>query len=498
MTAARASPGAGGHGLRRLASARAWTTLIMAVNVAGCAAGPDFQRPAAPAAVAYTATPLPTDTVAADGVRQHLHTGAEPVREWWHAFGSPQLDALVDEALRHSPTLEAADATLRQARESAAAARASFWPEVDVTAGTSRSRDAIQVLQGTLQSGEPLYALHDARVSVAYVLDVVGGVRRANESAAAAAEQAAWQRDAAQLSLVANVVTTAFIAAGLREQIDATARTLDLQHESLAILRREFALGAIAEVDVRAQEAAVAQSETTLPPLRAQLAQARDRLAVLLGRLPADASRDEPRLADLGVPADVPLSVPARLVERRPDVRSAEAALHAATADLGVAVAAERPVLALAGMLGSTSTAKLFVGGTGYWSGTASLSQLLFDAGGRRHRSRAAAAALDAAGAEYRLAVLTAYQNVADSLHALEQDAASVDAAERAARAADATLAIVRRELELGAVPYLALVTAEQSALQAGQTLAQARSARLADCAALFAALAGNATEPGR
>jgi NodT family efflux transporter outer membrane factor (OMF) lipoprotein len=250
---------------------------------------------------------------------------------------------------------------------------------------------------------------------------------------------------------------------------------------------------------VYAQDAALAQLESNLPPLNRQLQQARDSLAALTGHLPADFKPVELELNQLHLPTNLPLGVPSQLVERRPDVRAAEAQLHAATAEVGVAIANLLPQVTITGDAGSSATvmSDLFKRGTGFWSIGASLSQTLFEGGTLLHRKRAADAALDQAGALYRMAVLTAFQNVADALHALDTDADAMSASSRAETAAQKSLDVARRQLELGSVSYLALVSAEQTYQQAAISLLQARANRYADTAALFQALGGSVSPAG-
>jgi NodT family efflux transporter outer membrane factor (OMF) lipoprotein len=399
----------------------------------------------------------------------------------------------VTAALRANPEVASAQAALRQAMENTAAQRGSYFPTVQGSFDASRNRDATGVVQPTLQSGTPLYNLFTPQVTISYVPDVFGANRRAVESLAAQAEASRFQLDATYLTLTANVVTTAVQEASLRAQIAGTERVIALERESLAVLRRELELGAIAEADVYAQDAALAQLEATLPPLNKQLHQARDQLAVLTGRLPADFTPARFTLEQLSLPMDLPLGVPSQLVERRPDVRAAEAQLHAATAQVGVAIANLLPQLTITGDVGSTASlfANLFKPGTGFWNLGAHASQTLFAGGTLVHRKRAADAALDQAAAQYRAAVLTAFQNVADALHALDSDADALSAASRAEDAAQKSLDVARHQLELGSVSYLALVNSEQAYQQAVVSLAQARGNRYADTAALFQALGG-------
>jgi NodT family efflux transporter outer membrane factor (OMF) lipoprotein len=483
-----------GHELR--VATRSAACVATACLVSACV-GPNFHRPPPPTVDRYTTDPLPVETASAEGpggAAQKFLAEQEVPRDWWTRFGCDEINSLVEEALRANPSVQAAVAALRQANETTAAQRGSYYPAVQAGFAASRERDATGVLSPNLSSGTALYNLFTPQVTVSYVPDIFGANRRQVESLAAQAEASRYQLDATYLTLTANVVTAAITEAGLRAQIEATVRVIALERDALAIMRRELTIGAIAEGDVYAQDAALAQAEATLPPLNRQLQTTRDLLAALTGRLPADSKPVTFELDNLLLPTDLPLGVPAHLVERRPDVRAAEAQLHAATAQVGVAIANFLPQLTLTGDIGSSATKlnQLFLPGTGFWFAGASLSQTLFEGGTLLHRKRAADAALDQAGALYKSAVLTAFQNVADSLHALETDADALSAAVRALSAAQRSLDVARRQLDLGAVGYLSLIVAEQTYQQAVISLAQARTNRYADTAALFQSLGGS------
>ena len=478
--------------------------LSSAVELSACAVGPNFHRPADPSTDSYTAQPAPTvlssapvdgGASASSSDNQLLVPGQDPPAQWWHEFGSPALDALVTEALRANPNVQAAEASLRQAQENVAAGRGAYFPQVQLNADASRNRNAVQVLAPTLTSGAPIFNLYTPQVSVSFIPDLFGANRRQVESLQATADASRDEYDAAYLTLAANVVTSAVQEAGLRAQIEATRQIIDAERESLQVMRQQLELGAIAEADLLAQQAALAQLETTLPPLQKSLDQQRDMLAVLTGHLPSDAPLSQFELDQITLPATVPLGVPSKLVERRPDVRAAEAQLHAATANVGIAIANMLPQITLSGSLGSVATesAKIFAAQSEFWSAGASLSQTLFAGGTLYHRELAARAALDQAGAEYRAAVLTAFQNVADALRALAADADAEQSADRAATLSRASLEIADHQYQLGAVSYLSLLSAQQIYQQALVGRAQARTNRYADTAALFQALGGSA-----
>jgi NodT family efflux transporter outer membrane factor (OMF) lipoprotein len=476
--------------LLRLASCCAAAALCACV-------GPNFHRPAPPQVDRYTQEALPPATTSAQGAggaAQKFLMEQEVPRDWWTRFGSEELDDLVTTALRANPSVQAAVAALRQAQENTAAQRGSYFPAVQAGFDATRQLDAVGVLAPNLTSGTALYNLYTPQVTVSYVPDAFGANRRQVESLAALADASRFQLDATYLTLTANVVTAAIQEAGFRAQIAATERVIALEREALSVQRRELELGAIAEGDVFAQEAALAQLEATLPPLKRQLQTTRDSLAALTGQLPADLKPVRFELDQLVLPTDLPLGVPSQLVERRPDVLAAEAQLHSATAQVGVAIANLLPQVTITGDIGSAATVMgdLFKPGTGFWSLGANLTQTLFEGGTLIHRKRAADAALDQAAAQYRSAVLTAFQNVADSLHALDTDADALGAATRAETAAQKSLDVVHRQLELGSVSYLALINAEQTYQQAAISSVQARTNRYADTAALFQSLGGS------
>jgi NodT family efflux transporter outer membrane factor (OMF) lipoprotein len=466
------------------------------VLIAGCAVGPDFQRPGAPETAGYTQEPLPAQTVAADvggGAAQRVVQGLDIPGQWWTLFRSPALNALIEQSLKANPSLEAAQAALRQAQENVYAQEGFFYPSVQASFSPSRQKNAIATIAPTLSSGEPLFSLYTPQVSVSYTLDVWGGNRRQVESLQAQADALRFQLEATYLTLTSNVVAAAIQEASLRAQIAATNAVIRIEGEQLELLRTQNALGAIAMADVVAQEATLALAQASLPALQKQLALQRDLLAALAGRTPSAEPDEKFELAALELPQDLPLSLPSRLVEQRPDVRSAEEQLHAASAEVGVAIANQLPQISLSAGAGSSATqmSQLFTSGTGFWSVAGNFLQPLFDGGTLLHRKRAADAALEQAAAQYRSTVITAFQNVADVLHALYYDAAALEATLRAERAAAESLDIARHALQLGSISYVALLNAEQTYQQSVIALAQARANRYADTAALFQALGG-------
>ena len=468
-----------------------------AVLVAGCEVGPDFTRPPAPSVSGYTSKALPSETASAPiaaGGTQRFVQGLDIPGQWWALFHSPALNSLVAQAIAANPTLPAAQAALRQAWEQVYAEQGSLFPTVTAGFSPTRNKTATGAVTPVAASGNPYYSLYTAQVSVSYTPDVFGGTRRQIESLVATAESQQFEFEATYLTLTSNVVAAAVQEASLRGQIAATGEIIELDREGLDILRRQMALGAVAGADVAAQEAALAQAQALLPPLEKQLAVERDLLTALLGRLPNQQPAATFSIAALQLPRDLPVSLPSKLIEQRPDVRSAEAQMHAASAEIGVAVANRLPQFALTANGGGQSgtMAQLFAGpGTAFWTLAGNVAQTVFDAGTLLHRQHAAEAAFEQAAAQYRSTVITAFQNVADTLHALQSDADALKAAAAAQQAAAASLDIARRQLQLGAVNYLALLTAENAYQQALGSVVQAQASRYADTAALFQALGG-------
>jgi NodT family efflux transporter outer membrane factor (OMF) lipoprotein len=344
-----------------------------------------------------------------------------------------------------------------------------------------------------LSSGENFFNLHTAQLSVSYAIDVFGTNRRQVEALQAQADLQRFQLEAAHLSLTSNVVATVIQVASLRAQISATESTVQLLDEQRKLFSRQLELGAIPEVNLIAQEATLAQTSATLPPLKKQLAQQQNLLAVLTGRYPSEMASIEFDLADLQLPEELPVSLPSTLVQYRPDVRASEEQLHTASAQVGVAVANMFPQLTLTGGLGSSAPAiaGLFTSGTGFWSVAGSLTQPIFQGGTLFHRKRSAEAVYEQAANQYRSTVLSAFQDVANTLYALRFDAETLAAALAAERLTFRTFEIVRRQVELGDTSYLALLSAEQAYQQARINLTLAQANRFADTAALFQALGG-------
>lgn len=462
--------------------------------LAGCAVGPDFKRPAGPAVAGYTATPLPAGTASAPtalGESQRFVAGEGVNPQWWQELGSARLNALIDQALQARPTLAGAQATLRQAQEVyAAQAGSTLIPQVEANLGGQRQR----FNPGSLgQDGDArVFSLYNASLGLRYTFDLAGGNRRALEALAARSDYQRYQLDGAQLNLVGHIVSTTVTQAKLAGQLQASQAILQAQEEHLELTRARLRLGQAADGEVLALQTQVEQTRAGIPLLRNQLQQSEHLLAVLAGRAPGAGRIPAFSLQEFTLPAVLPLTVPSELVRRRPDIQAAEALLHAANADYGVAVARLYPQLNLSASLGSQAltTGALFGSGSAVWSLVGQLTQPLFNPGLPAEK-RAALAAFDAAAAHYQSVVLESLRNVADVLRALENDALRLSALAAADAAAQGSLELMQRQYQLGASSYTQLLIAQQQAQQTQIDLIEAQAQRLIDSAALFQALGG-------
>lgn len=468
--------------------------LVAALALGACTVGPDFAPPDPP----RTETYLPdqrmdlVDAGIRGGEAQRVVQGLDIPAQWWGVFQSPPLNALIERSLSANPDIRAATASLKVAQLTAAAQRATLFPTLQ--AGFAASQNQVsQVLQSQPVNQNSIYGLFTTGVSISYSLDLWGGNRRQVESLEAQAEARCFQLEGAYLSLASNVVAAAIGEASLRSQLEATQRIIAAQREALGIMQRQTGVGAIPGADVASQQASLAQAEATLPPLEKALAQQRNLLANLTGRLPSDPVAERFDLADLRLPSELPLSLPSQLVEQRPDVRASEANLHSAGALVGVAIANQLPQITLSFGVSSQSLTAGTLFGPGLYSSNAGVSilQTVLDGGALAAKKKAAQAGLEQADAEYRATVLTAFRNVADTLNALEYDAHALKATVAAEQATANSLAIARRRLELGDTTYVYVLVSELAYQQALLSRVQAQAARLTNTAALFQALGG-------
>jgi NodT family efflux transporter outer membrane factor (OMF) lipoprotein len=462
---------------------------------AGCAVGPNFKKPAAPEASEYRPEGA-RETVSTKGVMggesQHFVKDVDISGDWWEVFHSAALNNLVERSLQKNPSIKAGQAALAIARHNVLSQEGAFFPQIGALFSGQRAATS-QNLSPVPNATEFYYTLFTPQLNVSYTPDVFGLNRRTVESLKAQEEQARYALAATHITLSSNVVSAAVQDASLRAQIAATHQLIDFNVKALEILKLQFSKGYASRLDLAAQESQLAQVQATLPPLTKQLEQNRNLLAALSGVIPSQGPGEEFELHDLKLPRELPLSLPAKLIEQRPDVRQAEENLHAASAQIGVAIANMLPQFTLSANAGSSALeiGQLFTPGLQFWTLAGAAAQPIFQGGALFQKDRAAVAAFRQADAQYKGAVITACQNVADSLVALDQDAKALKAAYAAERAAKVTLDLTIKQKETGYASYLALLSAEQTYQQALITLVQAEANRYSDTAALFQALGG-------
>lgn len=486
--------------------------------VAGCAVGPNFHRPPAPEGWGYATTPLPDATASANvrgGDAQRFESGRDLPYEWWRAFGSPSLDSLVQKAFLANPTVKAAQAALRQAQEMVYAQQGYFYPTINADYNFERQKLAgnlsdssapgaqgngsdISAYQNPSPNPPPhnsplYYNFHTASLTVGFTPDVFGGNRRRVESLDAQAQMQRFELEATYVSLASNIVAAAIQEASTRAQIAAIKEIIANNEKSLQLLRDKFKHGYAMRIDVAVQELQLGQAKALLPPLEKQFEQTRDLIRALAGNLPNQEVEERFELASLTLPTELPLSLPSKIIEQRPDIRAAEEQLRAANAQVGVAVAAMLPQFTISGAVGGTATEFpwLFRSGGPFWSLIGDVTQPVFAGGTLLHTKHAADQALLQAAAQYQSTVLTAYQNVADTLHAIASDADSLAATVEAERAAKVTLDLTHERMRYGYTDYLADLAAQMAYQQAVLNLAQAQATRFGDTAALYQALGG-------
>jgi NodT family efflux transporter outer membrane factor (OMF) lipoprotein len=473
--------------------------IILISYLSGCIkVGPNFRSPCPPHTNGYTETPLPAKTVSTPkagdaGKAQHFVCNVDIPAGWWYLFHSPEINCLVQMGLANSPTLAAAQAALQQAQENVnVQVGNTLLPAVDFEPYVQRQRQSEATFGNNILIEPTVFNLYNVSVGVSYSPDVFGGAQRQIESLEAQVDYQQFQLLAAYLSLTANIVTTAITTASLEEQIRATQKLIQIEQDQLDILQKQLNLGGIALTNVLTQQTLLNQTRATLPPLQKSLSQALHSLSVLVG-----ASPDQPLptidLNKLVLPDCIPISLSSCLVRQRPDIRAAEAQVHYATAQIGVATANLLPQFNITASYGwlALSPPDLFHPDTLFWNIMVQAMQPIFHGGALRAARRASIAAYRQTVAQYAQTVLQAFQNVADSLRAIQMDARTLQADKAAEIAALGSLKLSQQQLNLGGVSYLNLLTAQQNYQQTLLARIQAQAARYADTAALYQALGG-------
>ncbi|MGO9312858.1 MAG: efflux transporter outer membrane subunit [Syntrophobacteraceae bacterium] len=470
--------------------------IVCALLAAGCAVGPDFVRPKPPAVTQYTHEQAPEQTEAADGQAQRFEMGAKIAEDWWRLFNSPELDAVVRKAIDGNRSLQSALAHLRQSRENLRAGYGVFFPQINGSFNAAREKFS------PAQFGFPLssstFSLYTLNGTVSYVVDVFGGERRAVENLGAQVDYQMQTTRAAYLTLVGNAVNTCIAEAAYRAQIEATEQIIGFQKQQLQTTENQVKAGTVPYSNALAIRAQLAATEATLPPLKKSLDQAQHLLTALVGQTPEQWAPPPLDLAGITLPVEVPVTLPSELTRRRPDILAAEAQLHSASANIGVATAALFPSLTLSGNYGSNSLdiTKLLTPGTGFWSLGSDLAAPIFHGGTLWFQRRAAIQAYQASLSDYQQAVVAGFQQVADALRALEFDARTLEAQSESLVTAERTLKLVEANYRSGLANYLQVLSADSQYQQARLGFVQAQALRLQDTTALFVSLGGGWWEP--
>ncbi len=475
---------------RRRGPRRARAACVLALLLAGCALGPDFERPAPPPGD-HVLAPTAADALQADGSAQRFDRDADVPARWWTLLGSEEIDALVADALEHSPTLTAAQAALRQSEDDLRAGYGVFYPQLGASLTAAR-QSTVTVLNHAPAASGP-YNLGTAAASVSYVPDLFGGQRRTVEALRAVVDQQRYGELAAYLSLTTNLVNTGVARAAYQAQRDALREIERMQADQIHIAEVQFQAGTAAYTAVVALKSQQATNEAGVAALEQRIDQSEHLLALLGGHAPADARAALIRLEELHLPADLPDALPSTLARHRPDILAAEADLHRASAQIGIATADLFPSLTLGGSAGAShaAIADLLRSGTSFWSLQAQLAGSIFSGGSAWFGRRAAIDAYDASLAAYRQTVLTALDQVADTMSALGHDAQALRAQSAALAAAAEALKLTRVNYDAGTAGYLELLSADSQYQQARLAYLGALAQRLQDTVALYAALGG-------
>jgi NodT family efflux transporter outer membrane factor (OMF) lipoprotein len=456
----------------------------------GCAVGPNFVRPAAPDTDRYTHEAQPEATVKADGQAQHFTPGTDIPADWWRLFKSPQLDAIVRQAISNNPTLQAAEASLRQSQDNLRAGYGLYFPQGH--AGASASRQLTAPVQQGSQSSGSIFNLFTASGTISYTLDVFGGKRRTVEGLRAQADSQRYESKAAFLALSANVVNTSVARAAYMAQIRATEQLIELENQQLHLAETQVRAGTAPYSTVLSVRSLISANQALLAPLEQNASQAEHLLAMLEGVVPSKANLPDIDLAELSLPADLPLSLPSDLVNQRPDILSSEALMHLASANIGIATAAMFPSFSLSGTYGGASTTLANLSAVSkFWSIGPTATTPVFQGNSLWYVRRASIDAYQQSQATYRQTVLGAFEQVADSLKALEHDAEGLQAQVEAQRAAGEALNLLQVNYRAGLVAFPDVLTADVQFHQATIGWLQALAQRHQDTVALFVALGG-------
>jgi NodT family efflux transporter outer membrane factor (OMF) lipoprotein len=475
-----------------MARGRGFAGLLIAISLAGCAVGPAFRPPAAPADRDYVQQPISTSS---GETEQRVVMGGQLQADWWKLFQSPELDRVVEEALANNWSIDAARANLARAAEGVAAARGGLFPQVDLAGGAGRRKFGASAL-GPQAATFPAFSFYTGGAVVSYDVDAFGGQRRQIESATADAAVQKELANAAHLSVAGDTVLEALQIASIRAQMEVAQDVIASDLKNLELVQTAHQAGVATRMDVTTAQSQLDRDRTMLPPLRQQLDVAQDALAILVGKSPAAWAAPDFDLAKFTLPADIPLAVPSELVRARPDIRAAEGRLHAANAAIGIATADMYPHFTMSAAVAQEG---LFSGpAAAAWSLIGGLAAPVFHGGTLSAHLRQTQDAYQATFAAYQQTVLTAFGQVADNLHGLANSADEVRTEQQALDSATAALGLARLGYGVGNTGIVQVLDAQRLAQLAQLRLVQARTLRYAQTVNLFLATGGGVAEAAR
>jgi NodT family efflux transporter outer membrane factor (OMF) lipoprotein len=452
---------------------------LLSIAIAGCAIGPDYERPAVETPAAYKESKDWSLARPADAVAKG---------KWWEVFGDPVLNGLVEQVSVSNQALAAAEARYRQASAAVGAARSNLFPSIGADAGATRAG------RGTSSSGNTTY---DASLDARWEIDLWGRVRRQVEASRAGEQASEADLGNARLSLQAQLASAYFslrVADAGRELLLENIKAFETSYR---IAQNRYNAGVAAKVDVVTAEAQLKSVQAQELDLRATRASLEHAIAVLVGEPPSSFSI-APVKFDLRLP-EIPAGLPSQLLERRPDVAAAERRMAAANERIGIAQAAYFPSLSLTGSGGVTSTAisTLFKSSSLAWSLGAGLGLTLLDFGAREAEVKIARAGYDEAVANYRASVLAAFQDVEDSLATLRWLSEENEVQRDAVRLARESVQLTLNQYKAGTVGYLNVVLLQASQLNEERQAVQLVGRQLNATVALIRALGGAWGSPG-
>jgi len=448
-------------------------------------------RPQGPAPRRYTYEEESDRTIAVEGGAQTFEPGARIAADWWQLFKCPKLNAMVVQSIADNPTLQAAQASLRQSQDYLRAGYGIFYPQLG--ASFEPTRQQFSPSRFGESAGPSIFNLYTFSTTASYVLDVFGGERRTIEGLGAQVDVQYYNEQGSYLALTGNIVNAVVAEAAYSAEIEATRHTLGFLEEQINLTAAQATAGIVPYSNLLSIQTQQATIEATLPPLRQQLAHTRHLLATLAGQAPADWAPPQITLSELKLPDDLPVSLPSDLVRQRPDILTAEAQLHSASAQIGVATAAMFPSFALNANYGfnSTSLSSLFASNAAFWTMGAALATPVIQGPTLWYQRKAAIDAYQQAAANYRQTILGALAQVADALDALQHDAETVRAQSQALSTAAEALRLIQANYQAGTINYLQVLIADYQYEQATLGYIQAVGQRFQDTAALFVALGG-------